>query len=140
MKSFIKQRLCNESDSLQIITFNLDFYYNTKKIKDFYDICKNADLVVPDGYGIVFLINKKYRIKINRLTGNQLFLLLLEIANELQLRIAFIGSTNEVQINLKEKIEKILKGKTGNPNHADPALVGRLESYEARCRKCYSKP
>lgn len=36
--------------------------------------------------------------------------------------------------------KRILKGKTGDPKHANPALVGRLESYEARCRKCFSKP
>lgn len=34
--------------------------------------------------------------------------------------------------------KRITKGKTGDPKHADPSLVGRLESYEARCRRHYT--
>lgn len=35
--------------------------------------------------------------------------------------------------------KRIHNGKGIDPKKADPTLVGRLESYEARCRKCYSK-
>lgn len=36
--------------------------------------------------------------------------------------------------------KRITKGKSIDSFEPDPTLVGRLESYEARCRKCYKKP
>ena len=35
--------------------------------------------------------------------------------------------------------KRITDGKKIDPLEADPKLVGRLESYEARCRRCFSK-
>jgi thymidine kinase len=35
--------------------------------------------------------------------------------------------------------KRIVKDGISNPLEADPTLVGRLESYEARCRKCFDK-
>lgn len=34
----------------------------------------------------------------------------------------------------------IINGKAIDPTHPDPSLVGKIETYQARCRKCYSKP
>lgn len=35
--------------------------------------------------------------------------------------------------------KRITNGKNVNPLEADPALVGRTDAYEARCRKCFNK-
>lgn len=35
--------------------------------------------------------------------------------------------------------KRILKGKTVNPHFADPSLVGALDTYQPRCRRCYTK-
>jgi thymidine kinase len=35
--------------------------------------------------------------------------------------------------------KRITKSNVENPLEADPSLVGRTDSYEARCRKCWSK-
>ncbi len=35
--------------------------------------------------------------------------------------------------------KRVTKGKTVDPHVADPSLVGKIESYQARCRKCFSK-
>ncbi len=35
--------------------------------------------------------------------------------------------------------KRITNGKHINPLEADPALVGRTDSYEARCRRCFEK-
>lgn len=35
--------------------------------------------------------------------------------------------------------KRITRGKTVDPVKADPKLVGRLESYQARCRRCFTK-
>ena len=107
LKSQFRELLLNDKRQFHIVTFNLDFYYNVSKNRDFYNICANADLVVPDGYGIISLLNLKYKEKINRITGNQLFILLLELADELGLRAAFVGSSDQVQMKLKEKINRL---------------------------------
>ena len=35
--------------------------------------------------------------------------------------------------------KRIVKTKINNPLEADPALVGRTDAYQARCRNCYTK-
>ncbi len=35
--------------------------------------------------------------------------------------------------------KRITKGRTVDSSVADPSLVGKLDAYEARCRKCYTK-
>lgn len=35
--------------------------------------------------------------------------------------------------------KRIVKSDITNPLEADPSLVGRTDSYEARCRKCFNK-
>lgn len=36
--------------------------------------------------------------------------------------------------------KRLTKTKNTDPSLADPTLVGKLDIYEARCRKCYPKP
>jgi thymidine kinase len=36
--------------------------------------------------------------------------------------------------------KRIIKGKTVDPHIADPSLVGAIDTYQPRCRNCYSKP
>lgn len=107
--------------SFQIVTFNLDFYYNTNKLPEFKKICTQSDLIIPDGFGIIFLLKRKYQINVNRITGNQILLLLLELATELELKTAFIGSSEKVQAKLKEKVGKLFSSikivSSISPNH-----------------------
>lgn len=35
--------------------------------------------------------------------------------------------------------KRVTKGKTVNPHLADPSLVGKIEAYQARCRRCFNK-
>lgn len=81
-----------ESNEL-LITFNLDFYQNTEKFPYFREICRNAPFVFPDGYGIIQLLKIKQGITAERITGHMLFEILLDLANELKLRVAFAGAT-----------------------------------------------
>jgi thymidine kinase len=36
--------------------------------------------------------------------------------------------------------KRILRGKTVDPHLADPSLVGKIDTYQPRCRTCYPKP
>ncbi len=88
-----------------IITFNLDFYLNASINPEFKNICQSSGFVFPDGFGITKLLKLKYGITVNRITGNDLFILLLELANKNRLKAAFAGSTNKTLAKLRNKIQ-----------------------------------
>jgi len=104
VKFLLKDFFINEFFPLHIITFNLDFFFNTKINTEFRQICRSSDFVVPDGKGITNILRLKYAKKVNRITGNDLFEMLLHIANEERLKVAFIGSSNSVQSQLSAKV------------------------------------
>ncbi len=93
-----------------ITTFNLDFLRISEKNKDFLHICKNSLWNLPDGIGITYLIRLKYKIKIKRITGNDIFPILLKLANKQLLNVALIGSSEEALI----KVREIINRKYGN--------------------------
>ncbi|MBN1216129.1 MAG: WecB/TagA/CpsF family glycosyltransferase [Candidatus Lokiarchaeota archaeon] len=92
--------------SNQIITINLDFLRIAFRDKVFKEICIKSDLVVPDGIGITKLIKLKYNKSIERITGNDLLIFLLELSEDIKLKFAFVGSSNKVLKKLEEKIKK----------------------------------
>ena len=59
---------------------------------------------MADGIGIVLLLRLKYRQKIERITGSDLFNACLEIADRKSLRIALVGSSAETLFLLSEEI------------------------------------
>jgi len=102
---FFKDIFIREKFPLHIITFNLDFLLNISTNSEFRHICSSSDYVFPDGRGITNLLRNKYRIKVNRITGNELFEVLLNLANNENLKVAFIGSSKLVQRQLSNKIK-----------------------------------
>ena len=106
-------KILKENKSRQIITLNLDFLRNTKIIDEFRLICKSSEIVLPDGFGITLLLRAKYNTIINRITGNDIFPLLLKIANDNIYRVALIGSTPSVLDKVEIKIKKLYR----NLNH-----------------------
>lgn len=89
-----------------IVTFNLDFYRIASENEAFYQLCKNADTLLPDGIGVVNLIKSKYKADVNRITGNDVFEIILELSKENPLSVAFLGSTPSVLTRLIERIQK----------------------------------
>jgi N-acetylglucosaminyldiphosphoundecaprenol N-acetyl-beta-D-mannosaminyltransferase len=67
-------------------------------------------MILPDGVSITSLIKLKYKKRVLRITGNDLFKLILDITNAIPLKIAFVGSTNEVIEKLKNKVSKDYPG------------------------------
>ena len=102
---FLLKELLESNNSVnQIITFNIDFLRITTIDKEFNQICKNSFMNLPDGYGIIYIIEKKYKEKIDRITGNDIYLLLIKLAKKLNKKIAIIGGTESVS----KKTEHIL--------------------------------
>ena len=110
LRSYLLNSLVNSGKSKQIITFNLEFYRNASLNKDFYSICRNADLVIPDGFSIIHLLKLKYNKRLIRITGNDLFDLILSICNEVPQRVAFVGSKGIVIDKLKNKVSNDFPG------------------------------
>lgn len=99
----IQSLLENKFPSL-VITFNLDFLRISYENRKFKDICHSTKLVVPDGVGITKLIKYNYGVKLERITGNDIFRYLLELSGTKEIRYAFVGSTEEVLFKLRAKI------------------------------------
>jgi len=87
-----------------ITTFNLDFLRVSASDIDFFNICQNSLYNFPDGFGITSLILLKYKILIQRFTGNDIFPILLQIAKKKNLKVAIIGGTKEVSLSVYNKI------------------------------------
>jgi len=104
LRSYFLNSLVNSGKPQLIVTFNLEHYRNSAINSDFYSVCRNADMVLPDGVSITSLIKLKYKKSVLRITGNDIFKLILGISNEIPLKIAFVGSTDKVIEQLKNKI------------------------------------
>lgn len=104
LKTKLSHILLSQGKQQIITTFNLDFLRISEKNKDFLHICKNSLWNLPDGIGITSLIRLMYKNNIARITGNDIFLILLNLANNNLLNVALIGSSEDVLDKVKEKI------------------------------------
>lgn len=110
----IENYLKIQNEPAIITTFNLDFFRIASKDIEFKKICNSSIFNLPDGFGITSLIWIKYNKKINRITGNDIFPRLLELANLNNFRIAIIGGSKKVSNKTKKKIVEDLKFNSEN--------------------------
>ncbi len=96
--------LRSKSPPKLITTFNLDFLRISTIDNEFKDITQKAFLNLPDGYGIVKIIKKKFNNKIDRITGSDLLLTIIKIVALEGKKIAIIGGEKKVS----EVVEKRL--------------------------------
>ena len=92
----------------KIITLNPEMIVNATKNIEFQAAINNANLIVPDGTGIVWAyktLNKSEKI-IERVPGIELSEKILEIANQLKKKIAIFGSTKNILEKAVEALQK----------------------------------
>ena len=106
----VKETLMSASDPQIITTFNIDFLRISDNNKEFLHVCKNSLWNLPDGFGITSLIKLRYKKKVKRITGNEVFPILLKVANEKNLKVSIVGSKMEVL----NKIQLLVKNKYPN--------------------------
>lgn len=94
----------------QIITMNLDFLRIAHREPGFHILCRNADVILPDGAGITGLIRILYHMKVERITGHDLFGYLLDISESCRFSLAVVGSCE----NVLNKLSEILKAEYPN--------------------------
>ncbi len=96
LQKALKEKLSGTIAPQMIIPINLDCYRISQNNADFLHVCNNSLWNLPDGSGITTLLKIKYSQKVERITGNDLFPMILDIADQQQYRVALIGSTENV--------------------------------------------
>lgn len=94
----------NNMDNIQIITINPEMIEAAKKDKDFANVIKHAELIVPDGVGIkIALALKGY--KQERIGGCDLSYELVKLCESNGWRLALLGAKEEVMQTLLSKFK-----------------------------------
>ncbi|MGB9749977.1 MAG: WecB/TagA/CpsF family glycosyltransferase [Caldisericia bacterium] len=97
----------NERRFHLIVTINSENATKALENKKFLDVIKNADLVIPDGIGII-LASKILGNKLpERIPGIDLSYKILKISNEKGYKIVLIGGKEGVAENAKQSLKKI---------------------------------
>jgi N-acetylglucosaminyldiphosphoundecaprenol N-acetyl-beta-D-mannosaminyltransferase len=110
IRDYFSKILADKGEPALIITFNLEIYRKALLNKDCNRVCRNAELVLPDGISITHLLELKYKKKINRITGTDLFELILSISSDMSIRVAFVGSSEKVIQDLFAKVSECYPG------------------------------
>lgn len=110
---FAKMALLNPKQ-LKIITLNPEMMVNAQSNIDFQSAINNANLIVPDGSGIIWalkLLNPDTYSDLERIPGIELTEKILSSANELGKKLAIYGSSKsvieKVSIEFSKKYPKL---------------------------------
>lgn len=96
----------NEGRKAIITPINPEKIMKSFKDDKLREILLNSNLLLPDGYGIIFA-SKILKIQLKeRITGIDMFEALLDYANENRLSIYFLGTQEEILKKVIERIEK----------------------------------
>lgn len=89
-----------------INTLNPHSFIVSKSDLSFKIALQNCDILIPDGVGVVWGIKILTGISINRVSGYDLFVFMMNDANRFYKRCYFLGSTNHVLNLIKKRISK----------------------------------
>lgn len=92
------------TEGKQIIqTINAYSYVMAQKIPAFKKALQNADILIPDGFPIVFAARILKNKKIYKIAGEDLFFHFMKLMNESHGRVFLIGSTDVTLAKMKER-------------------------------------
>ena len=133
MVDLISTKIVEEQKTF-IVTANPEIVMHAHKDNEYYSIIKEADYVVPDGYGIILASKLLKQPLKERVTGFDLTISLLEKANRLNWSIYLLGGQAEVNAlatnNITEKYPNI---KIAGSHHGffdlkDPEIVDDIKN------------
>ncbi|MCH7322725.1 WecB/TagA/CpsF family glycosyltransferase [Solibacillus sp. MA9] len=118
---FLEKHLEEEqSKLLHLITINPEISITAQSDGEFRKIIKEADLITPDGIGIV-LASKLKKVPIpERVTGFDLLQCLLQKGNQQGWRFYFLGTDEQTNNNAVKQIEKL---------YPNVSIVGRHHGF-----------
>lgn len=95
------------TDEKQLIqTINAFSYVMAERIPIFKNALQNADILIPDGFPIVFASKLLKKEKLEKIAGADLFFHFMNIVNNKGGRVFFIGSTESTLLKIKERALK----------------------------------
>ncbi|HET7627064.1 MAG TPA: WecB/TagA/CpsF family glycosyltransferase [Bacillales bacterium] len=95
-----------QSENIFLVTANTEIVMHARKNRDYYSIVDTADLVTPDGVGVVIgskIIGNPIQ---QRLTGFDLMMQLLSLCCEKQYTVYFLGASPEVIERAVERVKR----------------------------------
>jgi N-acetylglucosaminyldiphosphoundecaprenol N-acetyl-beta-D-mannosaminyltransferase len=104
VKLFIQK--INNREKTFVVTANPEIVMHAKKHEDYMFAVQEADFVVPDGHGIILasrILNTPIQ---ERVTGYDLTIRLLELANHNKWKVYLLGGIEEVNAAAAKNIEK----------------------------------
>jgi N-acetylglucosaminyldiphosphoundecaprenol N-acetyl-beta-D-mannosaminyltransferase len=105
LKNTVRKIIGGNYSPIQIVTLNTDILRISDIDDELKAICMNSPLVLPDGIGIALLSKIKYNILLNRVTGNDILNIILNLSLLQGLRIAFLGASEWTLANINSKIK-----------------------------------
>jgi len=89
-----------------IVTANPEIVMHAKKHEDYMSAIKDADFIVPDGYGIILASRILNNPISERVTGYDLTVRLLELSNQNKWKVYLLGGKEEVNEAAANNIKK----------------------------------
>ena len=119
----------------QIVTLNAEMTMNARRDSDLGAVIEDADLVVPDGAGVVWALGRQ-GVKVRRSPGIELAWSLLTYAAAHGWRVALVGASPDVMERLLDRLSaqlpdlQLVFAEHGyqQPSHW-PLLEARLQSF-----------
>ena len=135
VRSFLK----NGKRPHAIFAANPEKNYSLPKDPSLYEIYKNADLLLPDGMGVMMAARMLYGADISRVPGSEFIFDLCELAVEEKCGVFIYGSKEDVNARSAEKLkalfpELMIAGRAnGYLNDNDmPKLIEQINSSQAK--------
>ncbi|MDO6802755.1 WecB/TagA/CpsF family glycosyltransferase [Wenyingzhuangia sp. 1_MG-2023] len=95
-----------ENKKMIINTINAYSYVVSKKDLLFQESLSKCEVLIPDGFSIVWAMNFLYGKKLKKIAGADLFLYEMSRMEQNKGKCFFLGSTNETLLKIKEKAQK----------------------------------
>lgn len=134
-KKEIYQRIADEKRTF-IVTANPEILMYSEQDEKYRDILHQADYVMPDGVGVIIAAKLLRTPLVERLTGFDFFMELLEHANQTHLTAYFLGAKQEVlekaltRLNEKYPQLQIVGSHHGYFGHDDAIIKQEIEELK----------
>jgi len=103
-----------------IIAANPEKNFSVPKDAVLYDIFKNADLLIPDGIGVVLAVRILYGVDLERVPGSEFIFDICNIAAEGSYKVFIYGATEDVN---KKTVDELKN------RYPELKIVGRTNGY-----------
>ena len=135
----VKEYLSSGTRPYAIFASNPEKNFSVPKDGVLYDTFKNADLLLPDGIGVVLAARILYGANLERIPGSEFFFDICEIAATERYGVFIYGASEAVSISTVEKLKNIypalkIAGRSNGYVSSDdmPGLIDRINASEAK--------